>query len=272
MKPPLGMVYVPPGPFLMGCTAKETDIDPFYPELDYLAPARPQRSIFLSGYFIDMFPVANRQYKEFIDDTGYDVPAPREDLPHLWEFAYWDRATRSYREGLDDYPVVLVTYYDALAYCEWTGKRLPTEAEWEKAARGTDGRPYPWGWEDDFEQRCNIYQGGVKPFSDPLTLDLRPVNAYPNGVSPYGCFDMLGNVQEWCSDLYDDTYYARMPAKNPSGHLETEHRWRVGRGCSRIYTTLHVACRDAEEPWVKNFVTGFRCALSVPEPSQANDV
>lgn len=264
IRPPAGMVYVPPGPFLMGCTAEETDPDPFYPEMDSLASARPQRSIYLSGYFIDMFPVTNRQYKEFIDDTGYDVPSPPEDLPHLWGVAYWDRTTRSYLEGLDDCPVVMVTYYDALAYCEWAGKRLPTEAEWEKAARGTDGRPYPWGWEEDFEQRCNVWDEAAWTNLAPLTQVLRPVNAYPNGVSPYGCFDMLGNVHEWCSDWYDDAYYATMPARNPRGPRTPKHRWRVVRGCGCYWSSaLHVAVRDAKEPWGKNFVTGFRCALSL---------
>jgi iron(II)-dependent oxidoreductase len=263
---PPGMVHVPAGEFLMGCTTDEVQPDPSYPDMDYLASARPQRRVWLPDYFIDVYPVTNRQYKQFTDETGYDVPMPQEDLPPVLLQYGWDRASRSYPQGKDGNPVVMVTYYDALAYCEWAGKRLPSEAEWEKAARGDDGRPFPWGWERDFEHRCNCYSTISSPVErTPAATppELSAVNAYPTGVSPYGCYDMLGNAREWCSNWYDVRYYARMRARHPVGPRRTRKRWRVARGCGGLHTGPHIAYRGAEYPWAKDSATGFRCASSI---------
>jgi len=159
------MVYVPAGGFLY-------------------AEAKEERE--LPGFWIDRAPVTNAEYKGFLDaNPEYPVPFARQD----WTQPYnWDKQSRTYPLGRADHPVVLVTWYDAAAYAEWAGARLPTEVEWEKAARGTDGRRYPWGnWEDG---RCNTTEANV--------FTTTPVGQYsPHGDSPYGCVDMAGNVWEW---------------------------------------------------------------------------
>ena len=159
------MVYVPAGKFLYGEEKKERE---------------------LAGFWIDRTPVTNAEYKRFLDaNPEYPVPFAEQG----WAQSYnWDGRSRSFPPGRAEHPVVLVAWYDAAAYAGWAGARLPTEEEWEKAARGTDGRKYPWGnWE---RGRCNTYEAGV--------VTTVPVGKYsPAGDSPYGCVDMAGNVWEW---------------------------------------------------------------------------
>lgn len=160
--------YVPEGPFIMGEGAT-------------------QRRVSIDGFYIGRYVVTNIQYKKFIDE---DVHRP---APENW-------VNRMYPTGKDNYPVIYVSWYDAMAYCKWrhgvTGLsyRLPTEEEWEKAARGTDGRIYPWG--NDFDaNKCNTDEKGP--------LQTTTVGRYPEGVSPYGCYDMAGNVWEWTDSWYN---------------------------------------------------------------------
>lgn len=271
---PEGMVLVPAGTFIMGVTEQETEPDPVDPDIIHLGSSVPQREIYLSDYYIDIYPVTNRQYKEFLDDTGYCLP---KQMGVPWgcglELYEWNEETRCYPEGTDDCPVVLVSWYDALAYCEWIGKRLPTEVEWEKAARGTDGRPYPWGWDKDIQAHGHFYesihgdlQEAINKYSAIPNIDLKPVTSYPSGVSPYGCWDMLGNASEWCTDWFDETYYERMPEKDPRGPNGPGDVWggpcRVVRGCGRFDSEPHVADRDVNQPWSRDRGIGFRCALS----------
>ncbi|MBI1929456.1 SUMF1/EgtB/PvdO family nonheme iron enzyme [Candidatus Poribacteria bacterium] len=165
------MIHIPAGEFLMG--------------------ENPQRRIYLDEYWIDKYPVTNSQYRRFIEVTGH----PRK--PSYWNHPRFNKPNQ---------PVVGVSWYDAMAYCEWAGKRLPTEAEWEKAARGTDGRTYPWGDEPPDHRRANydVYVGKTTP-----------VGLYPSGVSPYGAMDMAGGVWEWCLDEYQDDFYDQMKERNP---------------------------------------------------------
>jgi sulfatase modifying factor 1 len=170
------LCHVPAGDFRMGNGTGRSN-------------ERPRHRVMLSEYWIDRHPVTNRQFAAFARETGFGGTE--------WRQAFFP--------GKEDHPVVLISWDDACAYATWCGKRLPTEAEWEKAARGTDGRRYPWEnrWDGT---RCNVTGRGTTP-----------VGAYPEGVSPYGCQDMVGNVWEWVADWYDATYYARSPGSDPTG-------------------------------------------------------
>ena len=197
------MVVIPEGPFLMGSTKEAIerllDLDRNI-ETERLENEMPQREVFLSAYFIDKYPVTNAQYKKFIESGGYTQKA-------LWSNAGWQYILESKPlesndldavfKGEPDCPVVNVSWYEAETFAKWAGKRLPTEAEWEKAARGTDGRIYPWGNEYD-KMRLNCAESKIeKP---------TPVTKYSQGQSVYGCFDMAGNVWEWTADWYDSQY------------------------------------------------------------------
>jgi formylglycine-generating enzyme required for sulfatase activity len=161
------MVWVPPGPFLYGDAKACWE---------------------LPGFWIDRTPVTNAAYRCFIAaNRDYPVPFGGD----AWSLAYsWDRERRTFPPGREHHPVTPVAWYDVLAYAEWAGGRVPTEPEWEKAARGTDGRKYPWGnWD---QGRCNTLEAGL--------LATTPVAHFsPRGDSPYGCADMAGNVWEWAT-------------------------------------------------------------------------
>lgn len=196
------MVHIPTGEFPMGGEKKPVSVEAFY---------------------IDRYPVTNAEYKRFVDATGHSPPQ------------HWRRGT--YSEGKADHPVVYVRWSDAAAYAEWAGKRLPTEAEWEKAARGIDGREYPWGNEFD-KDRCNTNESGI--------WDTTPVGKYsPGGDSPYGVGDVAGNVWEWTAD---GTGLAAMPLRGGS--------WLDGRHEARC------SSRRRHTPQRRNEFIGFRCASS----------
>lgn len=152
------MIYVPAGAFISG-------------------PPEAQQDLTLPAFYVDVKLVTNRKYSDFMRAAGAAAP------PH------WP--SRELPEGLADHPVVNITWDDAAAYAKWAGRRLPTAEEWQKAARGVDGRRYPWGNEFD-EQRCNTKESGVGA--------LTRAGRYARGASPYGCFDMVGNVVQWCQD------------------------------------------------------------------------
>jgi len=260
--PPPGMTYIPAGEFIMGSSAGHYD-------------EKPVRRVFLDAYFIDTFEVTNEQYKKFIEAT--DHPAP----------PYWKN--RNYPVGKAKRPVVMVSWEDAAAYAKWAGKRLPTEAEWEKAARGTKAYTYPWG--DRFRaSRCRcVYTIADHPLKDikqiqawferwkkqkKAALDLEaggptlPVGTHRAGDSPYGCADMAGNAREWVADRYQEDYYKTAPAMNPKGPEKGE--MRVTRGGSWLSAstggTDSLRCSDREPrlPFEKLLDCGFRCAMDAP--------
>jgi len=203
--PPPDMVLVPAGEFAMGSLVGEGDINEW-----------PQHTVTLSAYWIDNTEVTNEQYGKFLKylkRTGdhskcfKGEPANKDHTPYGW--------TNAKRSG-PKHPVVTVDWYDAYAYAAWAGKRLPTEAEWEKAARGTDGRKYPWGndWDDGKCNNVNREHNVLLRFDPMRTAE---VGSYPAGASPYGCLDMAGNVYEWCADYYWECYYFCSPLENPTG-------------------------------------------------------
>ena len=175
-------------------------------------------------YWIGIYPVTNEEFRAFISADGYQnqvywsqegwtwKTTENIESPQSWKDAKWNQS---------DHPVVGVSYYEAEAYAKWAGKRLPTEQEWEKAARGTDGRIYPWG--DEFDKsKCNSRESGVGGTS--------PVGQYPEGVSPYDCYDMAGNVWEWCASWYDEEKQYRVVRGgswiNGPGFLRASFRFR----------------------------------------------
>jgi len=243
------MVMVPAGEFIRG--SDEIDEE-----------EKPVKRIYLDDFMIGVYPVTNREFKRFIDDNGYH----REEFwtPEGWQWRQEEKITEPgywyHREwNGPNFPVVVVSWYEAAAYAGWlskiTGKayRLPSEAEWEKAARGTDGWKYPWGNEFD-KNFCNSDESGLGRTS--------AVGIFPKGKSPYGCLDMAGNVWEWCADWFDKKYYSKCPVKNPPGPTEGSHR--VCRGGSWFGVAQYCACavRDAYLPGDRGIVLGFRLARS----------
>jgi len=171
--------------------------------------------------------------------------------------------------GLDQHPVVQVNYEDAWAYCRWVGRRLPTEAEWEKAARGADGRIYPWGNQPVANRLLNFADKNFASDWSDLSIDdgyeyTSLVGAYRNGASPYGALDMAGNVRNWVQDWYDKIYYSSLSATQPNPQGPTDGEFRVARGGSwgQIAQRTRSAYRDRFHPIARNDITGFRCVLT----------
>ncbi|HUV16540.1 MAG TPA: SUMF1/EgtB/PvdO family nonheme iron enzyme [Pelolinea sp.] len=224
-KTDMEMVLIPAGKFIMG--ADDSDRD-----------QRPLHEVYLDTYWMDMTEVTNAQYRACVNDGGCMKPGGSE--------YYID-------ESLDDHPVIYISWFDARDFCAWAGKRLPTEAEWEKAARGMDGRRFPWGDSPAAESLAN--------FDDNINKTM-PVGSYPNGASPYGLLDLVGNVWEWTADWYDDNYYQTAPKKNPLGpEIGDRKVLRGGSWFSLVDIVLRANLRKKKPPEVRDYGTGFRCVF-----------
>ena len=231
------MVFIAGGTFVMG----SNNGDPTY---------QPEHQVTVADFYIDCWPITNLEYKMFVDATGHPVP----NYHVSWcdtERYNWDPGTKNFPEGKGDHPVVLVTWDDAMAYAAWAGKRLLTEAEWERAARGLNGRRYPWG--NEFNATCcNCLESGLKETS--------PVGAFSlGGNTPEGVVDMVGNVWEWTNTLYRPYPY------QPDDGRESRQAagFRVLRGTSFINdaNVAHCLSRlDGDFQFFNN--VGFRCAVS----------
>jgi len=221
------MKLVSAGPFSMG--GRDEDVP---------AAERPVHTVYLSAYNIDPFPVTNADYREFVNCTGYKAPIN------------WQRGT--FPTGMGRHPVTNVSWQDAKAYCDWTGVRLSSEAEWEKAARGDDERPYPWGGRFVEGERCN---------STNFYGTTTPVDEFPDGRSPFGLWDMAGNVYEWINDHYDKEYYKTSPATNPKGPEGGQER--VVRGGDYQETRAGVRCthRTGQAETYNRDNIGFRVGM-----------
>ena len=221
----------------------------------------PQHTVYLDDYYIDKYEVTNARYQACVDAGSCN--APRESSSYTR-----DRYFRNPEYA--DYPVIQVTWFQAEAFCAWEGGRLPTEAEWEKAARGTDGRMYPWGNEFD-GSKLNYCDANCKfgwrdaAYNDGYA-DTAPVGSYPSGASPYGVMDMAGNVWEWVNDWYGEDYYSQSPSTNPQGP-ETG-TFRVVRGGSWFNYVVGYDARstfrynDSPDDWDNGY--GFRCVRQPP--------
>jgi formylglycine-generating enzyme required for sulfatase activity len=233
------MILIPGGEFIMGCDEGS-------------AKHGPEHTATAESFYLDRYPVSNVDYKRFVDETEHPVPyysvswCPTEGYN-------WDPETRTFPEGKGEHPVVLVTWQDALAYAQWAGKRLPTEAEWELAARGFEGRTWPWG-DKAGPGRCNTSEAGLGTTA--------PVHKFmPAGDSPEGVADMIGNVWEWTATLFRPYPYDASDGRE----RRTGNGWRVLRGGSFVndlYQARGYARLDGDFLFFNN--VGFRCAASLP--------
>lgn len=251
------LILIPAGTFTMGSANRAAD-------------ERPMHKVYLDAYYIGKYEVTNAEYYEFwklqsagntSDKTPQHTPENFSHLPHIGDWL-----TRA--EQFPNYPVVGVSWRDAAAYAAWKGTRLPTEAEWEKAARGYTNRVWPWG--NAMEPYAN-----TAATEDGYANRIAPIGSFPKGKSYYGAMDMAGNVWEWTADWYSDVYYgsssqtaAKRPKKNPTG--PTVGSWRVLRGgswmdaISRCSTTF----RFYLYPNLKTSFVGFRLAKTAEKASK----
>jgi formylglycine-generating enzyme required for sulfatase activity len=200
----------------------------------------PVHWVYVDAFWMDTYQVSVGHYARFLDATSQEAPPD------------WTIMNRSQHQKR---PVANVEWADAQAYCTWAGKRLPTEAEWEKAARGTDGRTYPWGNEHPTKFFANVNRENWNNHSA-----LTPVGAFEDGKSPYGTYDMAGNVWEWVSDWYDPDYYQSSPSKNPTGPSTGESKVIRGGSWGSGPDALRSANREIHSPSIRGLGTGFRCA------------
>jgi formylglycine-generating enzyme required for sulfatase activity len=226
------MVLIPQGLFWMGRDGTEA-----------LEDERPRHQVWLDAYSMDLHEVSTAQYAQFLVTTRRPPP---------WQWETVDLSVHG------DRPVIGVDWYDADAYCRWKGKRLPTEAEWEKAARGTDERLYPWGNQTPTASLANFALGARFSYSQVLM----PVGYYKQGASPYGLYEMAGNVWEWVQDWYGANYYEVSPERNPQGPEEGQFKVLRGGSWSDLPKYLLTYGRFKLPPTTRNSFTGFRCAKS----------
>lgn len=249
------MVYVPAGSFEMGTEDGDTD-------------EQPVHNVSLDAFWIDRTEVTVTMFREFVKDTDHQTVAEQEGygiafVDGNWDpklsGANWQRPHGS--KGPDaqgDHPVTQISWRDAEAYCAWAGARLPTEAEWEYAARGPESHRYPWGNPPPSPNLVNYYR---------LHLDTKlgttPVGSYPDGKSWVGALDMAGNVWEWVADWYDSDYYAETPEKDPQGPSSGTHKVRRGGSWAADDSYIYSAHRHNQaglDPLYRVDDTGFRCA------------
>ncbi len=243
------MVYIPAGTFQMGCDPDHNDgwscVEPFSGEWNAL----PLHTVYIREYFIDKYEVTNAHYAQCVANGRCTPPVTNSST---WRSSYYDNPIYA------NYPVIYVSWYDAVNYCSWINKRLPSEAEWEKAARGSNGiSAYPWG---DQSPDCTLSN-----YVKTCVGDTSAVGNYPSGASPYGVMDMAGNVDEWVNDWYQRDYYEISPESNPPGPINGT--LRVQRGgqwysCLVRNSNVLVATRTSGAPNMNDGGIGFRCVTS----------
>jgi serine/threonine-protein kinase len=262
------LLFVPAGVFTMGNPS--SDPQAYTEEI-------PDHLVNLDIYWIDQTEVTNAQFSRFVEETGYQTDAERRGWAYLYNTAqdnFQESSGADWRhpfgpsssiDGLANHPVLQVSWFDAVAYCEWAGRRLPTEAEWEKAARGAGGQRFPWGNDEPTGLHLNLADQRLGSAGSDETIDdgyahTAPVGSYPGGASPYGALDMAGNAWEWVQDWYSESYYADSSADNPMGPDNGEFRVLRGGGWNRPARFSRTANRGWGYPDMPNNLIGFRCA------------
>ncbi len=224
------LVFIPAGWFVMGAD-------------DGRRSNQPQHRVYLDDYCIHLKEVTQQSFSEFLDKTDYQASGASN----------WPRPDA---ETNPELPASGVIWKDAQAYCLWAGLRLPTEAEWEKAARGADGRRYPWGNDWDSQKANTLESGSTGP---------KPVGTFPAGASPYGILDMCGNVAEWVSDYFDPAYYSVSPVHNPTGPEKVSDHGLRGGSFAATSDQSTTFFRDSSHSAQPNSRVGFRCVVSLDQ-------
>ncbi len=259
---PPGMVSVPAGEFIMGSDDDDVDYalqlcNTYYGDCarESFEDEQPQHTVYLDAFYIDKTEVTNAQYRKCVEAGACDPPAESGSCTR--DAYYGDSA-------YDDYPVIYVSWHQAETYCAWAGARLPTEAEWEYAARGPEGRVFPWGNEFD-GTRLNYCDANCEfDWADETVddgyADTAPVGSYPTGASWCGALDMAGNVWEWVADWYDSGYYSQSPDRDPSGPDSGQSRVLRGGSWDNVALDVRSAYRFGSPPDFRSSSVGFRCA------------
>jgi len=246
------LYYVPSGDFMMGSNPND---DPYF-----WGAEAPAHSVYLDDYWVYATEVTNRMYANCVESGGCNLPKQT------------DSSTRSNYYGnpsFADYPVIHVTWYQARDYCKWAGGRLPTEAEWEKAARGDDRRLFPWGNQTPGSNNANICDKYCSNTAHRATTvddgyaDTSPVMSYLAGKSPYGIYDMAGNVWEWIADWHQVGYYASSPYENPTGPTGGDRKGMRGGSWFNGVDGVRTVVRSSRKPNDHLYSIGFRCVIDV---------
>ncbi|HYF64690.1 MAG TPA: SUMF1/EgtB/PvdO family nonheme iron enzyme [Herpetosiphonaceae bacterium] len=266
-----GMSLIPTGDYLQGSTDQDlAHLDALCAQFtsgctrDNFTDEQPQRHITVDTFWLDVNEVTNRDFQVFVRTTGYTTTAEVNQRSSIWndqdkrsdvvDFANWKHPGGPQTDitAILDHPVVHVSWYDAQAYCEWANKRLPTEAEWEIAARGPEGLAFPWG---------NTWDPSLANIATGTAVGTRTVGSYPDGRSPYGVHDLLGNAFEWVADWYDPLAYQGEGVVNPLVNNDQSHeRVRRGGSWASMSGWSHGSWRSSAAPDLTNNVMGFRCA------------
>lgn len=235
---PRGMVLIEKGPFMMGSKKSMLELKPhdlFNTDRHTLGPENPAHEVYLDSFYIDIFEVTNEAYGKFIEETGAKKPKG-------WNDPDFNNPRQ---------PVVGISWKEAVKFCKWQNKRLPSEAEWEKAARGKRPVKYPWGDTPPDSSKLNYNEENKKT---------TPVGSYEKGKSDYGLYDLSGNVSEWVNDWHFPEYYLFSPKENPPGPEKGQYKVIRGGSWRNKAEDVDLVYRNATTPRNRSLSIGFRCA------------